>query len=52
MSGHQAGLSPKQAQIIIFSFSKKECESLAAQMVDLDLNGAEEKAMIEEIFNG
>lgn len=39
-------------QIIVFSFSKKECESLAAQMVNLDLNNADEKAMIEEIYNG
>ncbi|KAL6782801.1 hypothetical protein ACKKBG_A08170 [Auxenochlorella protothecoides x Auxenochlorella symbiontica] len=36
--------------IIIFSFSKKECESLAMQMVAMDLNTAEEKQMIEAVF--
>ncbi|RMZ55556.1 hypothetical protein APUTEX25_000139, partial [Auxenochlorella protothecoides] len=39
-----------EAQIIIFSFSKKECESLAMQMVAMDLNTAEEKQMIEAVF--
>ncbi|XP_022959042.1 DExH-box ATP-dependent RNA helicase DExH9-like [Cucurbita moschata] len=36
--------------VIIFSFSKRECEFLAMQMAKLDLNGDDEKANIETIF--
>jgi ATP-dependent RNA helicase DOB1 len=37
-------------QVIIFSFSKKECEALALQMASLDLNTPEEKAIVERVF--
>lgn len=36
--------------VILFSFSKRECEFLAMQMAKLDLNGDDEKANIETIF--
>ncbi|KAM5574312.1 DExH-box ATP-dependent RNA helicase DExH9 [Rosa sericea] len=36
--------------VILFSFSKRECELLAMQMAKLDLNGDSEKANIETIF--
>ncbi|KAG6593624.1 DExH-box ATP-dependent RNA helicase DExH9, partial [Cucurbita argyrosperma subsp. sororia] len=36
--------------VILFSFSKRECEFLAMQMAKLDLNGDDEKASIETIF--
>eukprot|EP00899_Mesostigma_viride_P016139 jgi/Mesvir1/24526/Mv21867-RA.1 len=35
---------------IIFSFSKRECETLALQMSTLDLNGREEKKLIHGVF--
>ena len=38
------------AQVIIFSFSKRECEDLAQQMVNLDLNNSKEKKLVEGIF--
>ena len=38
-------------QVIIFSFSKKECEALALQMVSLDLNDEEEAGMVSAIFS-
>ena len=38
------------AQVIIFSFSKKECEALALQMAALDLNDEEEKKVVERVF--
>jgi superfamily II RNA helicase len=37
--------------VIIFSFSKKECEALALQMVSLDLNEEEEAKMVSAIFS-
>ncbi|XP_015775447.1 PREDICTED: superkiller viralicidic activity 2-like 2 [Acropora digitifera] len=37
--------------VIIFSFSKKECEAYALQMSKLDFNSAEEKKLVEEVFN-
>lgn len=37
--------------MIIFSFSKKECEALALQMVSLDLNDEEEAKMVSAIFS-
>lgn len=36
--------------VIVFSFSKRECEFLAMQMAKLDLNGDDEKVNIETIF--
>ncbi|KAK9123316.1 hypothetical protein Sjap_012918 [Stephania japonica] len=36
--------------VILFSFSKKECEFLALQMAKMDLNGDDEKANVETIF--
>lgn len=36
--------------VILFSFSKRECEFLAMQMAKLDLNEDDEKANIESIF--
>lgn len=35
---------------IIFSFSKKDCESYALQTARLDFNNAEEKALVERVF--
>lgn len=39
------------APVIIFSFSKKDCEIYAMQMAKLDLNTAEEKKLVDEVFN-
>ena len=39
------------AQVIIFSFSKKECESLALKMAALDLTDDNEKQLIDTIYN-
>ncbi|XP_024023551.1 DExH-box ATP-dependent RNA helicase DExH9 [Morus notabilis] len=36
--------------VILFSFSKRECEALAMQMAKMDLNGEDEKTNIETIF--
>ncbi|KAE8809620.1 Superkiller viralicidic activity 2-like protein 2 [Hordeum vulgare] len=36
--------------VILFSFSKRECEFLAMQMAKMDLNGDDEKVNIETIF--
>ncbi|XP_052192176.1 DExH-box ATP-dependent RNA helicase DExH9 [Diospyros lotus] len=36
--------------VILFSFSKRECEFLAMQMAKMDLNEDDEKANIENIF--
>uniref|UniRef100_UPI00358E6646 exosome RNA helicase MTR4 n=1 Tax=Myxine glutinosa TaxID=7769 RepID=UPI00358E6646 len=36
--------------VIIFSFSKKECEAYALQMSKLDFNEDEEKRLVEEVF--
>lgn len=44
-----AGAS-KCAQVIVFSFSKKECEALALQMAPLDLNDEAEQKLVEGIF--
>lgn len=43
----ERGLAP----VIIFSFSKKECETNAQQMARLDFNNANEKSMVDEIFD-
>ncbi|XP_061732578.1 exosome RNA helicase MTR4 [Nerophis ophidion] len=37
--------------VIIFSFSKKECEAYALQVAKLDFNNDEEKRLVEEVFN-
>ncbi|KAJ8405700.1 hypothetical protein AAFF_G00316800 [Aldrovandia affinis] len=37
--------------VIIFSFSKKECEAYALQVAKLDFNTDEEKKLVEEVFN-
>ncbi|CAG9796444.1 unnamed protein product [Diatraea saccharalis] len=39
------------APVIIFSFSKKDCEVYAMQMAKLDFNTIEEKRLVDEVFN-
>lgn len=39
------------APVIIFSFSKKDCEAYALQMTKLDLNTIEEKKLVDEVFS-
>lgn len=39
------------APVIIFSFSKKDCEAYAMQMAKLDFNTIEEKRLVDEVFN-
>ncbi|KAI9577920.1 hypothetical protein GQX74_014064 [Glossina fuscipes] len=39
------------AQVIIFSFNKKDCEVYAMQMAKLNFNTADEKQLVDEIFN-
>ncbi|BFZ16849.1 hypothetical protein BsWGS_19888 [Bradybaena similaris] len=39
------------APVIVFSFSRKDCESYGMQMSKLDFNTEEEKALVEEVFN-
>ena len=42
----------KQMQpVIVFSFSRKECEAYGMQMSKLDFNTDQEKTLVEEIFN-
>jgi ATP-dependent RNA helicase DOB1 len=36
---------------IIFSFSKKDCETYALQMAKMDFNNQEEKNLISQVFN-
>ena len=36
--------------VIVFSFSKKECEKLALSMVTLDLTDKDEKVLVHSIF--
>jgi ATP-dependent RNA helicase DOB1 len=36
--------------VIIFSFSKRECETLSLQMNKLDLTGPDEKKVVDTIF--
>jgi len=36
--------------VIVFSFSKRECEKYALQLSSLDFSNAEEKTLIEEVF--
>ncbi|XP_067290002.1 exosome RNA helicase MTR4 [Pseudorasbora parva] len=37
--------------VIIFSFSKKECEAYALQVAKLDFNTDDEKKLVEEVFS-
>lgn len=37
--------------VIIFSFSRRECENHALSMSKLDFNTEEEKGTVEEVFN-
>jgi ATP-dependent RNA helicase DOB1 len=39
------------APVIIFSFSKRDCEIYASQMAKLDFNTVEEKKLVDEVFN-
>ncbi|XP_060568728.1 exosome RNA helicase MTR4-like [Ruditapes philippinarum] len=39
------------APVIVFSFSKKDCEAYALQMTKLDFNTDEEKELVQEVFN-
>lgn len=39
------------APVIVFSFSRKECEAYALQISKLEFNSPEEKALVEEVFN-
>lgn len=39
------------APVIVFSFSKKECEAYALSMSKLDFNTADEKESVREVFN-
>ncbi|XP_046332583.1 exosome RNA helicase MTR4-like [Haliotis rufescens] len=39
------------APVIVFSFSRKDCEGYAMQMAKLDFNTEEEKGLVEEVFN-
>uniref|UniRef100_A0A1B0FDQ4 Helicase C-terminal domain-containing protein n=1 Tax=Glossina morsitans morsitans TaxID=37546 RepID=A0A1B0FDQ4_GLOMM len=39
------------AGVIIFSFSKKDCEVYAMQMAKLNSNTADEKKLVDEVFN-
>ena len=36
--------------VIVFSFSKKECEFYALQLAKLDFNSSEEKKLVSEVF--
>jgi len=42
----ERGLDP----CIVFSFSKKDCETYALQMARLDFNNDEEKSLVEKVF--
>ena len=37
--------------VIVFSFSKRDCESLALQMSKIDFNNDDEREMVEQIFS-
>ncbi|CAL8148366.1 unnamed protein product [Orchesella dallaii] len=38
------------APVIVFSFSKKDCEQYALQLSKMDFNTAEDKQLVEEVF--
>ncbi len=40
----------KYDPVIVFSFSKKDCEAYATQMARLDFNTDEEKDLVEQVF--
>ena len=40
------------APVIVFSFSRRECEANAMQMAKLDLNTPEEQETVEEVRGG
>jgi len=44
-------IAKKLDPVIIFSFSKKEVEAHAVGLIDHDLNGIDDKQIVEEIFN-
>ena len=37
--------------VIVFAFSKRECEALSAQMGDIDCLGDDEKGIVDNIYN-
>lgn len=37
--------------VIIFSFSRRDCETLAMQMAKLDFNSPEEKELVQKVFD-
>ncbi|CAG9817307.1 unnamed protein product [Phaedon cochleariae] len=39
------------APVIVFSFSKRDCEVFAMQMTKLDFNTTAEKQLVDEVFN-
>ncbi|ESO92619.1 hypothetical protein LOTGIDRAFT_162536 [Lottia gigantea] len=39
------------APVVVFSFSRKECEGYGMSMAKLDFNTVEEKKLVEEVFN-
>ncbi|CAF4918247.1 unnamed protein product, partial [Rotaria sp. Silwood1] len=39
------------APVIVFSFSKKDCETYACAIAKLDFNSEDEKHLVEEVFN-
>ena len=49
-SWHLAKTDHMRLQVIVFSFSKKECEALALQMAPLDLNDDSEHKLVEGVF--
>ena len=37
--------------VIVFSFSRRDCEALALQMSKLDFNAPREKELVDEVFS-
>jgi ATP-dependent RNA helicase DOB1 len=44
------GMTRGYDPLIVFSFSKRECESLALSLGALDLNNNDEKQLVEGIY--
>ncbi|KAL2630865.1 hypothetical protein R1flu_015551 [Riccia fluitans] len=44
-------MEKKFQPVIVFSFSRRECEQNATSMSKLDFNSEEEKAIVQEVFN-
>ncbi|BBN07456.1 ATP-dependent RNA helicase DOB1 [Marchantia polymorpha subsp. ruderalis] len=44
-------MEKKFQPVIVFSFSRRECEQYATSMPRLDFNTDEEKAVVQEVFN-